>query len=59
MHPSGYDMEYDYEWPKTAADLVQLLSMESFDLFKIYKIDDTIDGKHHTRGIKFEFHGES
>ena len=59
MHPDGYDMTYDDEWPKTVADYENLFTMKTFDLQEIQTWAKKVDGKYCTIGIKFIFHGET
>ena len=59
LHPDGYAMKYDGEWPKTAADFTSLFKMNTFDLQEIYTRLNIVDGKRYTIGIKFMFYGEA
>ena len=59
MHPDGYNMTYDEEWPKTVADYEKLFALKTFDLQEIYTNINTVDGKDYTTGIEFIFHGET
>jgi hypothetical protein len=59
MHPDGYGMVYDYEWPKTAADYAQLFGMKSFNIKEIYTKFNLVNGIYYTTGIKFMFRGEA
>ena len=58
MHPDGYNMTYDDEWPKTVADYEKLFALKSFELQEIYTNLNEVDGKDYTTGIKFRFQGE-
>ena len=59
MHPDGYNMTYDDEWPKTVADYEKLFALKSFALQEIFTDTNRVDGKDYTTGIKFIFHGET
>ena len=59
LHPDGYAIKYDDEWPKTAADFTSLFKMNTFDLQEIYTETNTVDGKNYAVGIKFMFYGEA
>ena len=59
MHPDGYNMTYDDEWPKTVADYEKLFALKSFELQEIYTNTNRVDGKDYTTGIKFIFQGET
>ena len=45
LHPDGFNVVYEFEWPKTAADYAKLFSMKSFDLQEIYLNVHVVDGK--------------
>ncbi len=59
MHPDGYDMKYDFEWPKTGADFAKLFAMKNLNLKEIYTDVKEVDGIKYTQGIKFTFYDEA
>ena len=59
LHPDGYAMKYDGEWPKTAAHFTRLFALKTFDLQEIYTEINLVDGKKYTVGINFMFYGEA
>ena len=59
LHPDGYAIKYDGEWPKTASDFTSLFKMNTFDLREIYTEINKVDGKDYTVGIKFMFYVEA
>jgi hypothetical protein len=59
LYPDGYNMIYDFEWPKTAADYARLFDLKSFNLQEIAISINYLEGKLCTTGIELMFHGET
>ena len=58
MYPDGYEMIYDFEWPKNADHLSKLFVLESFDLQEIVTHFNMVDELPYVTGIQFMFYGE-
>ena len=58
MYPDGYEMIYDFEWPKNADHLSKLFALKSFYLQEIVTHLKIVDNKPLTTGIQFMFYGE-